>query len=140
MEATRKDLQEPVFSKPERTLSGRILVADDDEDIQSLVADAIEFMGFTVAVVGNGIEALSVFIANAFDLVLTDLQMPGMDGLSLARRIKARSPHTPVILMTGDDRDTVSERLQQSRINYVIFKPLRIDELQQTIQSALAVK
>ena len=139
MNAARRDSRGLIPSESKQPLSGRILVADDDEDIQHLVADALEFMGLSVATVGSGIEALSVFIADAFDLVLTDLQMPGMDGFSLARRIKARSPQTPVILMTGSDCDSVSERIQQSRINHVIFKPLRIDELQQTIQSALGI-
>ena len=53
MEATRKEFHEPVLSEPEKTLSGHILVADDDENIQHLVAGALEFMGMSVATVGN---------------------------------------------------------------------------------------
>lgn len=137
MKTIRKDIQETVATEEDGALSRSILVADDDEDIQSLVADALEFMGFTVATVGNCIEALSVFVANAFDLVLTDFQMPGMDGLSLASRIKARSPGTPVILLTGSDSEAVRGRLKQSGVDSVIYKPFRIEELKTTILSAL---
>jgi CheY-like chemotaxis protein len=95
-------------------------------------------MGFEVALAGNGIEALSVFLDSSFDLVLTDLQMPIMDGLSLASHIKERSPSTPVILLTGSDRETVRKKVERGPFDSVIFKPFRLEDLQRTVQGALA--
>jgi CheY-like chemotaxis protein len=134
----KKMAEKSVFSKAAATTSVRILVADDDERIQDAISEALEFMGFEVATACNGIEALAVFLESSFDLVLTDLQMPAMDGLSLAGRINERSPSTPVILLTGSDRETVWKRMERAIIDSVIFKPFRLEELQRTVQGALA--
>jgi CheY-like chemotaxis protein len=97
-------------------------------------------MGFEVALAANGIEALAVFLESSFDLVLTDFQMPAMDGLSLASHIKERSPSTPVILLTGCDRETVWKKVERALVDSVIFKPFRLEDLQRTVQGALASK
>jgi CheY-like chemotaxis protein len=94
-------------------------------------------LGFQVALAGNGIEALAVFLESTFDLVLTDLEMPIMDGLSLASHIKARAPSTPVILLTGSDRETVRKKVERGPVDSVIFKPFRLEDLQNTVQGAL---
>ncbi len=106
--------------------------------IRDVVSEFLEFMGFEVALAGNGIEALAVFLESSFDLVLTDLQMPVMDGLSLASHIKERSPSTPVILLTGSDRETVRKKVERAPVDSVIFKPFRLEDLQRTVQGALA--
>jgi CheY-like chemotaxis protein len=71
-----------------QAISRRILVAEDNKAFQDIVSGFLEFLGFEVALAGNGIEALAIFIESIFDLVLTDLQMPAMDGLKLASHIK----------------------------------------------------
>jgi CheY-like chemotaxis protein len=113
-------------------------VADDDKSIQKVVSKFLGFMGFEVALAGNGIEALAAFLESSFDLVLTDLQMPAMDGLSLARHIKARSPSTPVILLTGSDRQTVRKQAERAPVDSIIFKPFRLKDLRSTVNGALA--
>jgi CheY-like chemotaxis protein len=132
------DTKKSVFSNTARAIPRRILVADDDKSIQKLVSKFLAFMGFEVALAGNGIEALAAFLESSFDLVLTDLQMPAMDGLSLAGHIKARSPSTPVILLTGSDRETVRKQVKRAPVDSVIFKPFRLEDLQRTVQGALA--
>jgi CheY-like chemotaxis protein len=130
--------QKSVPSNPPQAISRRILVADDDKSIQKVVSKFLGFMGFQVALAGNGIEALAAFLENSFDLVLTDLQMPAMDGLSLARHIKARSPNTPVILLSGSDRETVRKQAERAPVDSIIFKPFRLKELRSTVHGALA--
>ena len=66
--------------------------------------------------------------------------MPAMDGLSLAGHIKERSPSTPVILLTGSDRETVLKKVERGPVDAVIFKPFRLEDLQRTIQGALAFR
>jgi CheY-like chemotaxis protein len=138
MGETKKETKKSVSSNTKQAISGRILVADDDKSVQGVLSEALEFMGFEVALAGNGIEALDVFAEGSFDLVLTDLQMPAMDGLSLAGHIKARSPSTPVILLTGSDRETVRKQVKRAPVDSVIFKPFRLEDLQRTVQGALA--
>lgn len=118
--------------------SRRILVVDDNRDIRNVLSHMLRFMGFDVALAGNGIEALAAFIENSFDLVVTDLQMPMMEGSELAQLVKDRSPNTPVILLTGSDRETVCRKVKTGSVDSVIFKPFKLNDLQSTIQGALA--
>ena len=127
-----------IGSRRNSTKSKHILVADDNKAIRDTVSWFLKFIGYEVALAGDGIEALAVFLVNSFDLVLTDLEMPVMDGLSLAGHIKERSPDTPIIIMTGDDRETVLEKVKQETVHSVIFKPFSLEDLQITIQGALA--
>jgi CheY-like chemotaxis protein len=121
MKDTRKEAKKPVSSNARKAISRRILVADDNEAIRDLVSELLEFLGFEVALAINGIEALAVFIKSTFDLVLTDFEMPAMDGLCLAGHIKERSPSTPVILLTGADRETVLKKVEKGPVDSVIF-------------------
>jgi CheY-like chemotaxis protein len=138
MGETKKETKKSVSSNAGQAISRRILVAEDNKSIQDVVSKILKFMGFEVALAGNGIEALSVFLDSSFDLVLTDLQMPNMDGWSLASRIKERSPNTPVVLMTGADRETVLKKVERGPVDSVIFKPFRLEDLQRTVQGELA--
>ena len=133
----KKETKKSVSSNAGKAKSKRILVADDNKAIRDLVSGFLEFLGFEVALAGNGIEALAVFLESTFDLVLTDLEMPIMDGLSLASHIKARAPSTPVILLTGSDRETVRKKVERGPVDSVIFKPFRLEDLQNTVQGAL---
>ncbi len=125
--------------KAEEAISGRILVADDDEATLDMVSEFLELMGFEVALAENGIEALSLFIADSFDIVLTDLNMPVMDGLSLAINIKRKSPKTPIVLLTGSNKEEVLKKVEKGPFYSVLFKPFRIADFRKTIQGALAL-
>jgi CheY-like chemotaxis protein len=94
-------------------------------------------MGFEVAFAANGVEALCLFLKNSFDLVLTDLEMPIMDGWSLTHCIKERSPNTPVVLMAGADRETVLKKVKRAPFDSVIFKPFLVNDFQSTVQIVL---
>lgn len=133
----KKETKKAVSSNAGIAISIRILVAEDDRTTQDVVSGVLEFMGFEVAVAENGIEALAVFLESSFDMVLTDLQMPVMDGLRLATHIKERAPSTPVILLTGSDREAVLKKVERGPVDSVIFKPFRIEDLQKTVQVAL---
>lgn len=137
MKETRKEAKKSVSANTGQVIPKRILVADDNKAIRDAVSELLEFIGYEVALAINGIEALAVFLKSAFDLVLTDFEMPAMDGLSLAGHIKERSPNTPVILLTGADRETVLKRVEKGSIDSVILKPFTPEELQRTIQGAL---
>jgi len=85
MGETKKETKKSVSSNAGKAISRRILVAEDNKAIRDVVTWFLEFLGFEVALAGNGIEALAVFLESTFDLVLTDLEMPIMDGWNLAR-------------------------------------------------------
>ena len=140
MGETKKKHKKAFSSYTAQAISKRVLVADDNKAIRDAVTWFIEFMGFEVAPAANGIEALAVFLESSFDLVLTDFQMPAMDGLRLASHIKERSPSTPVILLTGCDRETVWRDAERALVDSVIFKPFRLEDLKRAVQGALALR
>jgi len=137
MGETKKETKESASSNARQAISRRILVAEDNKTLQAVVSRILDFMGFEVALAGNGVEALSLFLENSFDLVLTDLEMPIMDGWSLTHCIKERSPNTPVVLMTGADRETVWKKVKSAPVDSVIFKPFLINDFQSTVQRVL---
>ena len=137
MRQSKKETKRAPPTKAGQPLPGRILVAEDNKVIGDLVSKILDLMGFEVALAGNGVEALSLFIERSFDLVLTDLEMPIMDGWGLTHRIKERSPSTPVVLMTGSDRESVLEKVKSAPIDSVIFKPFLLDDFQSTVQRVL---
>lgn len=138
MEQGQKEKENPTPTNQGQGRSRRILVVDDNRDIRNVLSHMLRLMGFEVALAGNGIEALAVFHESSFDLVVTDLQMPNMDGSKLARLVKERSPDTPVILLTGTDRETVRKKVMKGSIDSVIFKPFKLNEFQSTVHGALA--
>jgi CheY-like chemotaxis protein len=137
MGESKKETGKASAAKAGQALPGRILVAEDNKVIGDLVSKILDFMGFEVALAGNGVEALSLFVERSFDLVLTDLEMPIMDGWGLTHCIKERSPSTPVVLMTGADRESVLEKVKSAPIDSVIFKPFFLDDFQSTVQRVL---
>ena len=137
MSAFKTDEGKSIFAKAGKAISKRILMVDDNEIIRDTVADFLLSLGYEVAVAVNGIEALAVFLEKSFDLVLTDLEMPAMDGYVLAGHIKKKSPATPVILITGADRGTVLKMVEQRPVDSIIFKPFMLDDLQASVQRAL---
>lgn len=138
MSAFRIDKEKSIFAKAGKEISKRILMVDDNEIIRDAVADFLVSLGYEVALAVNGIEALAVFLDKSFDLVLTDLEMPAMDGFILAGHIKANSPNTPVIMLTGADRGTVLKMVAAGPVDSIIFKPFMLDDLEASVQRALA--
>jgi CheY-like chemotaxis protein len=126
---------------PEKGVSRkRILVVDDDECIRYVVLKMVSVMGYDAVGAQNGAEALRLLLGDSFDLVITDLQMPGMDGLSLARRIKDKSPKMPVLLITGDAQDALAEALKKSCVDSAVYKPFTLEDLQESMRQMLRIR
>lgn len=79
----------------------RILIAEDDEAMRTYLARALENAGYDVYAVGDGAMALPLIEDGDFDLLLSDIVMPGMDGIELAQRCAELSPRTKVMFITG---------------------------------------
>jgi DNA-binding NtrC family response regulator len=118
----------------------KILIVDDEKAIRNCLSEMLSFMGFDVAVASSGDEALNLFHTDSFDLVLTDLEMPDMDGWALALHIKEKWPHIPVVLITGAEERYVMERMKESCVDYVMFKPFALWEMQKTLKTLLEGK
>jgi DNA-binding NtrC family response regulator len=115
----------------------KILIVDDEEGLRRLLARVLGKEGFQAVAVGSGDEALAQIAAEDFDLVITDIQMPGMNGLELMRRLKEFDSALPVIVMTA--YGTVENAVEALRIGAYDYltKPFETDELRLTVAKAL---
>src|SRR6476659_6993642 len=106
-----------------------ILLVDDEPDFRALVGDALRDAGHRVTLAGNGAEGLSLISSNVFDVMLCDIRLPRIDGLTLFRRVRQESPGTDVILITAHAAvaDAVAA-LKEGAYDY-ITKPFDIDEI-----------
>ncbi len=106
-----------------------ILLADDEPSIRLTVADALEDLGHRVTLAADGAEALDEIERHVFDVVISDIRMPKADGMTVFRRLRARSPNTDVILITAYAAvsDAV-EALKEGAYDY-LTKPFDIDEI-----------
>ncbi len=116
--------------------SERILLVDDEEDIRDVLTIALEDMGHDVVTAENGREALKKFKTQNFSLVLTDIKMPGMDGIELLKKIKQVSPDTEIIMITGHgDMDLAIESFRNEAVEF-ITKPVDVNTLGKAIDRA----
>jgi two-component system autoinducer 1 sensor kinase/phosphatase LuxN len=111
-----------------------ILVVDDNEFIRIAVSRMLSRLGYEVSSADSGRNALSVFLQNKIDIVLSDYEMPEMDGVDLAWSIKQCSPRTPVVIMTGAEKEKVYSR-KSTAVDEVITKPFTSAELDETIKN-----
>ncbi|MEP6668308.1 MAG: response regulator [Chthoniobacter sp.] len=103
----------------------RILVADDEPFIADLLAMLLKARGHSAKTVLDGQAALDAFRGEPFDLVITDLSMPKINGLILAREIKALNPSQPIALLTGSTDDSVTH----PHIDFLLAKPVELARL-----------
>jgi CheY-like chemotaxis protein len=112
----------------------KILVVDDDNSLRILISKMLSRLGYEVASADGGENGLSIFLKNEFDMVFSDYEMPGMDGVAFACSIKKSSPRTPVIIMTGAGREAVLSR-KSTAVDEVISKPFTMAEIDKTLQN-----
>ena len=119
------------------TKSYGILVVDDEEIVQSLVRDALEDEGHRVAQASSGEEALDIIKAGSVDLLVTDIRMPGMDGIKLVKHAREVNPELGIIFMTGyATLNSAKDAIKQGALDYVM-KPFELNEIRQAIRNAL---
>ena len=120
----------------------RILIADDEESMRVLVARAIALDGHEIVTAQDGAEALEILTDEdgAFDLLLTDIKMPVMDGIALALAVARDFPGLTILLMTGfaDQRERASGL--NAIVHDVVTKPFSIADIRKAVVQALAVK
>jgi|CXWL01.1.fsa_nt_gi CheY-like chemotaxis protein len=110
-----------------RSLS--VLAVDDDSLVLSVVDLMLRGAGHCVRTVASGQEALDALAESRFDLVLSDVRMPGMDGVELSRRIRAAYPLLPVILMTGYLSEQSIGTARKIGVEHVVSKPFKSAQL-----------
>jgi len=137
----------PAEPVAERSALARILVIDDDAAVREATLIMLEARGFDVVAVENGQLGLEAVKAGAFDAVIVDLFMPGMDGLATTRAIHQYSPATPIIAVSGfmfrgrcPTMPDFQPMAMEAGAVAALYKPLRPCQVLQTIADAMAVQ
>jgi len=106
----------------------RILIVDDEDKVAFFLRESLEELGrdFVVEAAGSAEEALEKMAAQPFNLIISDLRMPGIDGLELLEQVKEQNPDTRLILMTAYGSDEVEAEARRLEIYQYITKPFHI--------------
>ena len=112
-----------------------VLVVDDEADVLEIIAEMIADMGFQVKAVSSGQAAQDLMSQMSVDLVISDLNMRGIDGLTLARWVRSHFPHLPLAMMTAHPTDDLKAMVNQKLVTSMLLKPLKMGELRGMVQS-----
>ncbi len=129
------------IERDERIKGRRILVIDDEPMIRQTIGDLLRRLGSTVDGVADGNEAVQMIEKNDYDLVISDIKMPGKNGYEIFAAAKDKSAQLPVMLMTGFGYDPNHSivRARKEGLAAVLFKPFKVDQLMSEIRKALGV-
>jgi CheY-like chemotaxis protein len=116
------------------------LVVDDEPEVAEVVADILGASGHTAVVVASGQSAVERVGTERFDLVFTDLAMPGMTGWQVARAVKARAPEVRVVLMSGFGVEVAPDELQANGVDLVLAKPLQIRDVMTAVSAIVRAR
>jgi CheY-like chemotaxis protein len=120
-----------------KTKSYNILVVDDDWGVLMMTAMALEMMGYRTTPALGGVAAVEAMNRSCYDAILTDLNMPGMDGTVVLREARERHPDAPVIIMTGNPTQARACSDTGNAPDVVLEKPFRLEELLSSLEGCL---
>jgi CheY-like chemotaxis protein len=113
----------------------RVLVIDDEPFVRDTLGEILRQQHHQVVVANDGASGLARFRESRFDLVMTDLAMPGMSGWQVARAVKATRPQVPVVLVTGWGVEVQPDEMQTHGVDRVMTKPFRFEDVQEVVAS-----
>lgn len=112
-----------------------VLVVDDDANLLTLLVDTLTAIGYRATGASGGLRALELLAERAFDLMITDIKMPDLDGIQLLKRVRAAYADLPVLFITGV---SLPETFAQASPDGLLMKPFRISQIEELIEKTLA--
>jgi DNA-binding NtrC family response regulator len=116
----------------------KILVVDDDPVVGKSIGRVLSNKGYAVITAANGEEAMSKLANEHYDLVFTDIKMPGISGLEVAERVKASQPWLPVVIITGYGSGAYEDRAAAAGVADFLHKPLSPEMIEASTDKALS--
>jgi two-component system cell cycle response regulator CpdR len=117
-----------------------ILVVDDDSILLGLIKRILEREGFVAHCATNGEEAIEQIKERTFSLMITDFNMPGLNGLELARKGLELAPHMPIIMNTGRVSPLITRLAKEIGIAKVLAKPFQLTEFMKSIRDTMKTR
>ncbi|MGB2698046.1 MAG: response regulator [Candidatus Zixiibacteriota bacterium] len=115
--------------KRKLTQKEKILIVDDEEIMRSFLLDVFMDEGYDLDSAANGEEALEKISRNQYQLIITDIRMPGVDGTEVLKKAKELNPKTEVIIITGYASPQIKQECQKLGAAYYIAKPFQINQI-----------
>lgn len=131
----KKDADSEISYQNKKNYELSILVVDDDEQIREVLTDMLTIDGYHITACPDGFKALKAFAQDKFDLVITDLGMPGMSGLELAETIHNKDPKIPIAMITGWGMQLHEDEVKLKGVQSVISKPFHLKDIKELIAS-----
>jgi len=125
------------MNKDVESLPG-LLIVDDELDVRNVLKEALSGLTDDIVLVESGQEAIKVCLSRSFDLVISDMRMPGMDGAELLKTLSRDYPSMRRIILTGySDLDQTLKAINEGRVNRYLTKPFSIESLVQEVTDEL---
>ncbi|MCP4634125.1 MAG: response regulator [candidate division Zixibacteria bacterium] len=118
-------------------LNEKVLVVDDDDRLRSMLTEALRNYGYRTFGAMDGPEALSILERERFDIVITDIRMPDMDGITLMKKIKNRFPRVPVVIITGYAHAYTRQKVFEAGADGFLSKPFRLRRIEEILRNFL---
>ncbi len=136
--AQSEDILPEEIARPKKEGPAKVLVVEDNDLNREMFARYLTEMGHNAVLAANGKEMLPILERERFDLVITDLSMPGISGWQVAEQVKKRSPSIPVILVSGWAIQQDDARLRESGIDFILQKPCTLSDFEEMVEKALS--
>lgn len=124
---------------PREERKARVLVIDDEEDVRLLLSDILS-EDHEVEIASDGSQGVNKFKQNSFDMVLTDLGMPGMSGWDVAGSIKSINNQVPIALVTGWQIELEEEELKGKGVDFIVNKPFEVKNILKLVQDGILLR
>jgi CheY-like chemotaxis protein len=129
----------PAHASANASNTRRVLLVEDDPDNREAMESLLELSGFEVIAADSGAAGVQAFAPDRFDVVVTDLGLPDMDGWQVAAEIKQRSPAVPVALITGWGLNLDGAEIRRRGVDLLVKKPLDpsgfLDQIENLLQA-----
>jgi len=118
----------------------KILIIEDDEEMTSLLKEFLNEEGYETDSVDNGSEAYRRLVKEDFDLIITDIRMPGLTGLDILPGVRKLQPEAPIIVMTAFGSEEVYHKVLERGATAYLEKPIHLDHLRNLIEEMVSSK
>lgn len=121
-------------------MNPRVLVVDDDRFMVRTLSDVLRLRGWEVSNAFSGVEAVELVSEDAFDVVLMDVKMPGMDGVATFKAMKERAPGIKVLLMTAYSAQELLQEAEREGVMRIVHKPVNLAALLELLTESLTAR
>jgi len=111
------------------TGSKKILIIEDEKGVRELLEDVLYMEGYTPTGIGNGAEGISMFRKHPYDLVVTDLRLPGASGSHVAKTIRDVKPKIPIVIITAWEIEPFTDELDKAGVDCILHKPFNMQQI-----------